>query len=538
MTSLFDAATDRYLHHPGGPAEFDRLRAGRNVWLCLRCRRSAEVDPRRPGNCPHCGTPFWSTFTDTNGPDMPPYMALYHTSDPSVSVADRDVIVRYEGGGWRWFVIRRIDGYPIAKGQPHYRPEDAEEDFLSLFEAFSNGTIKPDIDRSLKDMAGTTVAKVDPRTRQIAALRDMLDKSVGQLAAALPAYIKPEFMVRAVMTALQADSKLLDCEPRSVLQRVFQCSQLGLLPDGVLGEAYLVPFDNKKANVTICTLIIGYHGLEKLARGSGLITKIFARDVREGDEFEYEEGLQPRLRHVPAAASKRGKAVGYYAVACFRDRHTSPQFTYMSRDEVDEHRRKFALARGEGSAWNTSYDAMACKTCKRKLCNELPRAPQLQQLHETLAAEDRNVIDTTWSPVGEPLLENDHGKPQEEARASAPAKGKGQDAKQPEGVEATAMEQAAKDQQPGEAGPAAEATAANGSRKAKEKTNAARPTEADAFSHFETTLGRCGTMKAVGDLLAKLDGEYAWLSPGTQDRIREKADVIKGFIRASAEVVQ
>jgi hypothetical protein len=43
-------------------------------------------------------------------------------------------------------------------------------------------------------------------------------------------------------------------------------------------------------------------------------------------------------------------------------------------------------------------------------------------------------------------------------------------------------------------------------------------------------------MTEVNDLLAELNGEYAWLSPGTQDRIREKADVIKGFIRASAEV--
>ena len=526
-------ATDRYLRHPGGPAEFDRLRAGRNVWVCLRCYRSTEVDPRRPGNCPHCGTPFWSTFTDSNGPDMPPYMKTYHTSDPSVSVADRDVIVRREGGGWRWFIVRTIDGYPIAKGQPHGRAEDAEADFHTLFEAFSNGIIKPDIDRSLKEMAGTTVAKVDPRTRQIATLRDMFDKSKSQIEAALPRHIRADYMLRVAMTSIQINPDLLKCEPKSVLSCVMQCSQLGLVPDGVMGEAYLVPFRDRKAGVMRCTLIPGYRGLQELARRSGYVTKIFARAVYAHDKFRYEEGISPTLEHVPATG-ERGMTVGYYAVAHFRERETDPQFVYMSREDIEAHRKRFATS--NAGPWSTDFDAMAKKTVIRKLCNELPKARELQNLHAALEAEEKSATDVEWTVLDETpvALEDAHGKPQEEAGASAPKNGNGHK-QQTEAVDATPHGETAEDEQPSDEGSATEAATVAASDSPTQEGKPVRRTEADAFGYFETALGRCGTMTQVNDLLAELNGEYAWLSPGTQDRLREKAAEIKGFIRAAEQ---
>lgn len=525
-------ATERYHHHPGGPAEFDRIRGSSPKWTCLRCWKDSVVDPRNPGDCPHCGTEFWHPYVESDGPLMPEYMRSYHTCDPAVTVHARDVIVRPDGGAWRWIVIRTIDGYPIAKGQPHYAPEDAERDFLSLFEAFSNGIIKPEIDRSLKDMVGTTVAKVDPRTRQIATLRDLFDKSKGQIEAALPRHIRADYMLRVAMTSIQINPDLLKCEPKSVLSCVMQCSQLGLVPDGVMGEAYLVPFRDRKAGVMRCTLIPGYRGLQELARRSGYITKIFARTVHAGDKFRYEEGFHPTLEHVPAT-SERGPAVGYYAVAHFRERETDPQFLYMSREDIEEHRKRFATS--NAGPWSTDFDAMAKKTVIRKLCNELPKARELQNLHAALEAEEKSTTDVEWTVLDEApaALEDEHGKPEEET-GTPPAYQGNEQKQQAKSLDATPDSQAAEDEQPGETGAAAKATA-NGAREAKEKANTGRPSEADAFSYFEAALGRCGTMTDVSDLLAELNGEYAWLSPGAQDRIREKADEIKGFIRAAAK---
>jgi recombinational DNA repair protein RecT len=45
--------------------------------------------------------------------------------------------------------------------------------------------------------------------------------------------------------------------------------------------------------------IPGYRGLIVLARRSGEISNIYAEAVYEGDRFEVELGLTPKLLHVP-----------------------------------------------------------------------------------------------------------------------------------------------------------------------------------------------------------------------------------------------
>ena len=54
-------------------------------------------------------------------------------------------------------------------------------------------------------------------------------------------------LIRVALTSFNLAPKLLDCTPRSLLGAVIQCAQLGLEP-GVLGHAYLIPFEKKKYN--------------------------------------------------------------------------------------------------------------------------------------------------------------------------------------------------------------------------------------------------------------------------------------------------
>lgn len=482
------AIVDHWTKHPGGAAEFDRIRKRAAKWMCLRCRADSLVDPLNPGNCPQCGTPYWSWRGVDTDCDLPDYMKAYLTADPNVSVRDREAVVRYEDGGWRWFIIRTLDAYPIAKGPPAATPEDAECAFHSLFAAFADGIIKPEIDRRLNDMGAMT--KPDPRSRQIATLRDMFDKSKSQIEAALPRHIRADYMLRVAMTSIQTNPDLLNCEPKSVLSCVMQASQLGLVPDGIMGEAYLIPFNDRKGGVKRCTLIPGYRGLQELARRSGYITKIYARTVREGDRYEFEEGLTPTLTHSPAPEGSRGKAVAYYAVAHFRDRSVEPQFVWRWREDIEAHKKRFALARS--SPWETDFDAMARKTVIRMLCNELPRARELQDLHSALEAEERSIMDVEWSPVAEA------DEPQEAATvATAPP----------------TIKQAAKPKD--------------------KQADADRPSPEDAFAWFETTLGKCQAIDQVDEALNELEGEFAWLPAGVQDRIRERAAEIKEFIRSA-----
>jgi len=55
-----------------------------------------------------------------------------------------------------------------------------------------------------------------------------------------------------------------------------------------------------------------------LAHRSGNIESIYWQIVKENDEFEYQYGLNPDLKHKPAMQD-RGRTIGAYAVAKFRD---------------------------------------------------------------------------------------------------------------------------------------------------------------------------------------------------------------------------
>lgn len=221
-----------------------------------------------------------------------------------------------------------------------------------------------------------------------------------QLAAALPRNLTPERLARIVLSAVQRVPKLLECDQKSFLSCVMACAALGLEPDGLLGQAYLIPFGGK------CTLVPGYQGLMKLARQSGEIASIDAHPVRHGDTFEYRYGADPFIKHVPAerpfviedgkAKWETGWAPGpithFYAVAKMRD--GSVAFVVMPTWEVDEIRdgsQGYISAKKYGgqSPWDSDYDRMGCKTAIRRLCKYLPASVEDNRLHKAVAIDER-----------------------------------------------------------------------------------------------------------------------------------------------------
>jgi recombination protein RecT len=225
-----------------------------------------------------------------------------------------------------------------------------------------------------------------------------------QIAAALPRNITPERLTRVVLSTVQRNPKLMECETKSFLSCVMACAALGLEPDGLLGQAYLVPF--KDRGVLTCTLIPGYQGLMKLARQSGEIASIDAHPVRYGDDFEYRYGADPSIRHVPAERPftveggeskwQEGWAPGpithFYAVAKMKD--GSVAFVVMPTWEVDQVRDdsqgyRYARDNGKDSPWISDYDRMGCKTAIRRLCKYLPASVEDNRLHRAIAMDER-----------------------------------------------------------------------------------------------------------------------------------------------------
>ncbi|MEX2326946.1 MAG: recombinase RecT [Pseudomonadales bacterium] len=219
---------------------------------------------------------------------------------------------------------------------------------------------------------------------QIDTVRGALDKMKPQLALALPKHLTPDRLLRVAMTAVQQTPKLLDCDRTSLYSAVMTCAQLGLEPDGVLGQAYLVPFKGK------VQFIAGYKGYIRLAFNSGEIRGMNAQAVREGDDFSYAYGLDEHLHHVPADDNDDARITHFYAYAKFKD--GGHVFVVLPRSKVDKIRDKSeayqAFKRGQikSTPWDEHYEPMGCKSAIRALAKYLPlsvqRAAEVEEAYE------------------------------------------------------------------------------------------------------------------------------------------------------------
>lgn len=215
----------------------------------------------------------------------------------------------------------------------------------------------------------------------------------GEIARALPKHMSADRMARIATTEVRRVPKLLKCDAKSLFGAVIQASQLGLEPGGGLGHAYLVPYGNE------CQLIIGYRGMIDLARRSGQMVSLTGEAVYAKDRFEYELGLEPKLKHVPSTDEDRGALVYAYAIAHLVG--GGVQFVVLPRSQVDGIRKRSKAS--SSGPWVTDYDAMAIKTAIRRLFKYLPVSIELQRAVALDEAADRgdqrlaSVIDGDYS---------------------------------------------------------------------------------------------------------------------------------------------
>lgn len=218
----------------------------------------------------------------------------------------------------------------------------------------------PNMAGALTAQKKNAVAKAEPQKT----MKDYINSMMPAIKAAVPSTITPERFSRITLSAISNNPKLQACTPQSFLSGMMQSAQLGLEPNTPLGQAYLIPYNNHGRME--CQFQLGYKGLIDLARRAG--TMVEAHEVHENDKFMFSYGLHPDLTHVPALED-RGPVIAYYAV--WRNEEQFG-FEVMSREDVENHRRKFAKAASEGSPWNTNFDAMALKTVLKKALKYAP----------------------------------------------------------------------------------------------------------------------------------------------------------------------
>ena len=150
-------------------------------------------------------------------------------------------------------------------------------------------------------------------------IAEMIKVLEPEIRKALPSVITPERFTRMALSAINNTPKLAECTQMSFLAALMNAAQLGLEPNTPLGQAYLIPFQNK--GVLECQFQLGYKGLINLAYRNEQLQTIQAQCVCANDEFEYELGLNSKLFHKPALG-ERGEMVA--SSACIAECASAP----------------------------------------------------------------------------------------------------------------------------------------------------------------------------------------------------------------------
>lgn len=226
------------------------------------------------------------------------------------------------------------------------------------------------------------------KSKEKKTMQQLIKSMEGEIAKALPSSITPERFTRIVLSAISVNPKLAECTPKSFLAAMMQSAQLGLEVNTSLGQAYIMPYKNK--GVLEAQFQLGYKGMIDLAYKADVKT-IQAHTVYENDFFEYEYGLEPKLKHVPADGD-RGEPVKVYAL--FRTQNDGFGFEVMSMEDVKKHAQKYSQSYSSSfSPWKTNFEEMAKKTVLKKA---LKYAPMKSEFVRAVSAD--STVKTEIAP--------------------------------------------------------------------------------------------------------------------------------------------
>lgn len=233
-------------------------------------------------------------------------------------------------------------------------------------------------------------------------------------------YLPAERFFRLAVNAIRKTPRLLECDPTSVIGALMTAVALGLEPNTIQQQAYLIPYKKralvrgKWIDTYECQFQIGYRGFITLSHRSNHIAKIEADAIHENDTFEHMQGTESFLRY-KKSLTNRGKIIGAF---CYVKLTNGNEMSLvLPIDEVNKIKSKSetfnSLVRGieesdndkdrakaqkklDETPWVLWEDDMAAKSAIKKMAKFLPITPG-----ETFSAasqidadnESGNVID-------------------------------------------------------------------------------------------------------------------------------------------------
>jgi recombination protein RecT len=237
--------------------------------------------------------------------------------------------------------------------------------------------------------------------RALAVVNDSLANYKDEFVRLLGGSVDPEMFMSVAYEAFRTNRDLLQIAltaPDSLMKALHDAAALKLVPNGVLGSAYIVPRRNKQTGRSEAYFQVGYRGLEDLIMRSGHVSNIQSRVVYANENFRISYGTAPSIEHEPILdGDKRGKVRGFYGVARMRD--GTFVIDYMTVDQVNAIRDRSPSKSGP---WSTDYEEMGRKTIIRRLAKSLPMSVEVQAaIGADDAGEQGEVVATVTAPTKE-----------------------------------------------------------------------------------------------------------------------------------------
>lgn len=206
-------------------------------------------------------------------------------------------------------------------------------------------------------------------------VKDELIASVGQSRA--------NTVVASLMSLVNNNIVLQECEPKTVFAAALTAASLDLPINPSLGQAYIIPFNNKVKDgtdskgkaiyrwVKQAQFQMGYKGFIQLCLRSGKYELIHVNDVRDG-EYKGMDRMtgEHRFEFIDDDEKRAQQAViGYVAfIKLTTGFHKS---LYMTNDELLAHAKKYSKSYQNGyGMWVDDFDAMAKKTVLKLLIDK------------------------------------------------------------------------------------------------------------------------------------------------------------------------
>jgi recombination protein RecT len=216
--------------------------------------------------------------------------------------------------------------------------------------------------------------------------------ALPSISEALPKdFNKARFIQNTV--ALMQDNKDLAKYPQAkIVPGLLKGAYLGL--DFFNKECYLIPYGQD------LQFQIDYKGQVKLVKKYAVrpVDEIFARIVREGDEFSEEVRDNDPVINFKPKPFNNGKIIGAFAVCRYKDGGAKTEI--MSAEQLDQAKR---MSKAQtGTAWKFFPEEMYKKTVIRRLCKgipiELENSKQEALVHDEPIESEGVIIEEEVNP--------------------------------------------------------------------------------------------------------------------------------------------